>query len=111
MPGADTAMHGLTHRADHQGVFFSVCECGLARCPPLPQPQGAVKETHVTCTACAGTLLLEFGLLSHLTGQCRFPDNNDLPPRRIGGISLVHDASLAAVSVRVGLDLVMFTGP
>ncbi|MEW5301076.1 MAG: hypothetical protein WDW36_003957 [Sanguina aurantia] len=30
---------------------------------------GAVKETHVTCTACAGTLLLEFGLLSHLTGD------------------------------------------
>ena len=26
-------------------------------------------ETHVTCTACAGTLLLEFGTLSRLTGD------------------------------------------
>ena len=25
------------------------------------------QETRVTCTACAGTLLLEFGLLSRLT--------------------------------------------
>ena len=27
------------------------------------------QETRVTCTACAGTLLLEFGLLSRLTGD------------------------------------------
>ncbi len=32
--------------------------------------QGVVPgETRVTCTACAGTLLLEFGLLSRLTGN------------------------------------------
>lgn len=32
--------------------------------------QGVVAgETRVTCTACAGTLLLEFGLLSRLTGK------------------------------------------
>lgn len=29
-------------------------------------------ETRVTCTACAGTLLLEFGLLSRLTGDARY---------------------------------------
>lgn len=38
----------------------------VAACPP----QGHLpKETNVTCTACAGTLLLEFGLLSRLTGK------------------------------------------
>lgn len=35
-----------------------------------PWPQGALpEETRVTCTACAGTLLLEFGALSRLTGN------------------------------------------
>lgn len=33
-------------------------------------PQGVPEgETRVTCTACAGTLLLEFGILSRLTGK------------------------------------------
>jgi len=34
---------------------------------------GAV-ENSVTCTACAGTLLLEFGLLSSLTGDPKYMD-------------------------------------
>ncbi len=29
-------------------------------------------DTRVTCTACAGTLLLEFGLLSRLTGDPKY---------------------------------------
>ncbi len=29
----------------------------------------SAEETRITCTACAGTLLLEFGLLSQLTGN------------------------------------------
>ena len=38
--------------------------------PPAPADQGALpNETNVTCTACAGTLLLEFGALSRLTGN------------------------------------------
>jgi mannosidase alpha-like ER degradation enhancer 2 len=32
----------------------------------------ALAENHATCTACAGTLLLEFGLLSHLTGENKY---------------------------------------
>ena len=35
--------------------------------------QGVV-ENNVTCTACAGTLLLEFGLLSSLTGDPIYMD-------------------------------------
>lgn len=31
-----------------------------------------VGETNLTCTAGAGTLLLEFGVLSRLTGDARF---------------------------------------
>ncbi|KAK9830164.1 hypothetical protein WJX72_010087 [[Myrmecia] bisecta] len=31
-----------------------------------------VRETRVTCTACAGTLLLEFGVLSRLTGNPKY---------------------------------------
>ena len=34
------------------------------------RPQGVLpEEARVTCTACAGTLLLEFGTLSRLTGN------------------------------------------
>jgi hypothetical protein len=32
----------------------------------------ALPDNHATCTACAGTLLLEFGLLSRLTGDGRY---------------------------------------
>jgi hypothetical protein len=32
-------------------------------------PQGLVPGENISCTACAGTLLLEFGLLSRLTGK------------------------------------------
>ena len=35
--------------------------------------QGQVKgDTRITCTACAGTLLLEFGVLSRLTGNATY---------------------------------------
>ena len=37
---------------------------GLDACIVQGVPE---QETRVTCTACAGTLLLEFGLLSRLT--------------------------------------------
>jgi hypothetical protein len=38
---------------------------------PLPAtlPQGLLPGENISCTACAGTLLLEFGLLSRLTGK------------------------------------------
>lgn len=40
--------------------------------PPL---QGQVKgDTRITCTACAGTLLLEFGVLSRLTGNLTYEE-------------------------------------
>ncbi len=40
---------------------------------PLPGLQGQVKgDTRITCTACAGTLLLEFGVLSRLTGNATY---------------------------------------
>ena len=35
----------------------------------VTDPDGRGKVTHSTCTACAGTLLLEFGALSRLTGN------------------------------------------
>lgn len=42
---------------------------------PGPVPQGLPdQETRVTCTACAGTLLLEFGLLSRLTRDPVYED-------------------------------------
>ncbi|KAI8469988.1 MAG: glycoside hydrolase [Monoraphidium minutum] len=34
--------------------------------------RGTVRADNVTCTACAGTLLLEFGLLSSLTGNATY---------------------------------------
>lgn len=37
-------------------------------------------EIRATCTACAGTLLLEFGLLSQLTGQLPFATHGHLGP-------------------------------
>lgn len=40
----------------------------VAACPKL---QGQIPgDVRSTCTACAGTLLLEFGVLSRLTGAC-----------------------------------------
>ena len=42
---------------------------------PGPLLQGVPKqETRITCTACAGTLLLEFGLLSRLTEDSVYED-------------------------------------
>lgn len=39
----------------------------------LPSLQGQVTgDTRITCTACAGTLLLEFGVLSRLTGNVTY---------------------------------------
>lgn len=36
-------------------------------------PQGQIPgDVRATCTACAGTLLLEFGVLSRLTGEPRY---------------------------------------
>ena len=45
-------------RALLQTTWAAACAQGV-----LPE------ETRVTCTACAGTLLLEFGALSRLTGN------------------------------------------
>ena len=41
---------------------------------------GEEGETRATCTACAGTLLLEFGLLSQLTGESPSPLSRSLVP-------------------------------
>jgi hypothetical protein len=38
-------------------------------CCADPAHQGIVAGENISCTACAGTLLLEFGLLSKLTGS------------------------------------------
>ena len=44
-------------------------------CQAAPHRQGVLPgETRVTCTACAGTLLLEFGALSRLTGSPVYED-------------------------------------
>jgi hypothetical protein len=40
----------------------------------VPVPPALQQETNVTCTACAGTLLLEFGMLSEMTGDYRWRD-------------------------------------
>lgn len=37
----------------------------------LSAHQGIVAGENISCTACAGTLLLEFGLLSKLTGSVK----------------------------------------
>jgi mannosidase alpha-like ER degradation enhancer 1 len=50
-------------------------------------------EVTETCTAVAGTLLLEFGLLSHLTGDRRF-------------FEAAHGALMAVWSLRSSKDLV-----
>lgn len=45
----------------------------------------AARETRVTCTACAGTLLLEFGLLSRLTGDPAYEQAASRAAERIFG--------------------------
>ena len=42
---------------------------------PLDYRSGRLNDTSVTCTACAGTLLLEFGVLSSLTGNPVYMDH------------------------------------
>ena len=72
-----------------EDLFGRLCSCQAGKLAKLicgvhsgvqPQKTGLVvllvavqgvinKETRFTCTACAGTLLLEFGTLSRLTGN------------------------------------------
>ena len=52
------------------GVWGEECDpSNLSQCPVLPKPEGEVTET---CSAGAGTLLLEFIVLSRLTGDTIF---------------------------------------
>jgi hypothetical protein len=73
-----------------QPAMGVVISCGIAlACPPARPPAGAMPASHSppffprvqgqipgdvrsTCTACAGTLLLEFGVLSRLTGNATY---------------------------------------
>lgn len=43
------------------------------------------KETRFTCTACAGTLLLEFGTLSRLTGNPVYEQKASHAVKRVFG--------------------------
>ena len=43
------------------------------------------KETRFTCTACAGTLLLEFGTLSRLTGNPIYEQKASHAVKRVFG--------------------------
>jgi hypothetical protein len=63
--------------------------------------QGVVPgETRVTCTACAGTLLLEFGLLSRLTGDPTYEVKALFAARQIYGALDTHAATAVLKSLR-----------
>jgi hypothetical protein len=55
--------------------------------------QGLLSNENISCTACAGTLLLEFGLLSRLTGNSSY-------------LEAAHHAALLLFSKRSSLGLV-----
>jgi hypothetical protein len=48
--------------------------CPYLACPTSNLLRMLQSDTNVTCTACAGTLLLEFGALSEFTGQAKWRD-------------------------------------
>ncbi len=62
-----SAQHTQTHAHAHS----LACGCGA---PHNANDQGLLREEAFACTACAGTLLLELGLLSQLTGRRAYRD-------------------------------------
>jgi hypothetical protein len=70
----------MPEKAKQSGILFCISESAansglITFCARflLSSPQGDT-ENNVTCTACAGTLLLEFGLLSALTRDPKYMD-------------------------------------
>lgn len=53
-------------------LFCCCCHRRCCCCVLAVHAQGMVAGENISCTACAGTLLLEFGLLSKLTGNNRW---------------------------------------
>ena len=65
--------HAVVHRdvlpAPWLCAPWHMCLCIQLVPAALTRTQGIVTDSNYTCTACAGTLLLEFGALSALTGD------------------------------------------
>ncbi|KAK9826109.1 hypothetical protein WJX81_004279 [Elliptochloris bilobata] len=124
--GGLLAAHALLLRAPTQDPAYTGCLLPLAvrladaLLPAFDTPSGIPLswvnlargvlpgETRVTCTACAGTLLLEFGALSRLTGD---PVYEQLARRAALRVFGMRDAATGLLGATLDVDAASWVRP